>query len=108
MKSKPYLIVAATALLPIMLFLLVDLNAGLLLIVALVGSVVVSSAGVGRWRGSALFLLPLFVALPWVTPRGDNDGLWVLVFPIVASCIPLMVVIEYLAGRVRKARRSAG
>jgi hypothetical protein len=29
-------------------------------------------------------LLPQFVLAPWTTPRGDNDGLWVLIFPTLA------------------------
>ena len=106
MSRNSYRLVLALGLLPVLLFSFVDLNSALLWVVAIIGSGVVFKLGVGRWRGTTLFMLPLVLALAWVAPRGDNDGLWLLVFPLVIMCIPVMVGIEYAAERVTNRRRS--
>ena len=32
---------------------------------------------------SALLGLPALLTAPWLAPRGDDDGLWVLIFPAI-------------------------
>ena len=69
------------------------------------------------WRSSrsgqiAIALaVPALLLAPWVTPHGDNDGLWVLIFPMVlfwgACCAVLhmaarITITYWRAGRSRR------
>ena len=53
-------------------------------------------------------LLPQFVLAPWTTPRGDNDGLWVLVFPTLAFLFVYALLVaaasSWAAGRLRRSK----
>ena len=47
--------------------------------------------------GGLLLALPGFVLAPWTAPRGDNDGLWVLIIPMMGV---LMLILAGVAGLV--------
>ncbi len=65
-----------------------------------------------KWIGAGLVALQL-VAAPFTTPRGDNDGLWVLVFPLIVVlgaaltlyCAMLSVVVRRFKRRAVSERR---
>lgn len=54
--------------------------------------------------GAALALVPTVLA-GWTAPRGDNDGLWVLVFLALPVLGGHAAVVAAVAGRVARARR---
>jgi hypothetical protein len=53
-------------------------------------------------------LLPQFVLAPWTTPRGDNDGLWVLIFPFLgvlfACALVAAAASSWVARRLRESQ----
>lgn len=52
-------------------------------------------------------VLPQFVLAPWTAPRGDNDGLWVLIFPTLAALFGYALVVAGASAWVgRRLRRS--
>lgn len=51
----------------------------------------------------ALVGLPALVLSPWTAPRGDNDGLWVLVVPSLAVFLVMLTAVASFAGRVSEA-----
>jgi hypothetical protein len=61
----------------------------ILLGAAVVGGLVVprKATVVGVW-----LVLPALLWSPWTTPRGDNDGLWLLIVPMLAFLTALTVV----------------
>ena len=86
--------------------------AGILLLLA---SFAVPAALAG-WRrlaapptiGASLALGPTLLAV-WSAPRGDNDGLWTLIFFLLPALGGLAAVVAGVAGRMAVARaRSAG
>jgi hypothetical protein len=50
--------------------------------------------------------LPGLVLSPWTAPRGDNDGLWLLIIPLLAVFVFVLVfaaaVGAWLRGRVTR------
>jgi len=36
----------------------------------------------------------------WTAPRGDNDGLWLLIFPMLAAWVLVLAVVAEVAGRL--------
>jgi hypothetical protein len=71
----------------------------LLLGVALMGGwIVPSRAGlIGLALGAPGMLLS-----PWTAPRGDNDGLWILVIPFLVAFMLVLALVADLAGRARR------
>jgi hypothetical protein len=55
--------------------------------------------------GAAL-VLPGLLLSPWTTPRGDDDGLWILVVPLLAIFMWAMAIeaaaVSWLATRLRR------
>jgi uncharacterized membrane protein YfcA len=73
-----------------------------LIILALVGGYVVRHpAGlVGFMPG-----LPGLLLSPWTAPRGDDDGLWLLIIPTLAGLLPVLVFGAKIGARVADRRR---
>ena len=40
-----------------------------------------------------------FLLAPWTTPRGDNDGLWVLIIPLLAMFALVLYLVTCVCGR---------
>ena len=53
----------------------------------------------------ALLGLPGLVLSPWTAPRGDNDGLWLLIVPFMAAFTLILVATALTAARARSWRR---
>jgi hypothetical protein len=53
----------------------------------------------------ALLSLPGLLLSPWTAPRGDNDGLWILIVPILAIFTALLVGVACV-GRWLRTRAS--
>ena len=49
----------------------------------------------------ALLGLPGLLLSPWTAPRGDNDGLWILIVPILAIFTALLVGVACLGAWLR-------
>jgi hypothetical protein len=59
----------------------------------LIGSAIIGGFIVPRRAtlvGMALGL-PSLILSPWTAPRGDNDGLWILIVPLLAILVVLLV-----------------
>jgi len=56
-------------------------------------------------RTGALIGLPALALSPWTTPRGDNDGLWLLIVPYLAAFVLVLAAAALAAGRIASARR---
>ena len=72
----------------------------LLLGAALIGGFVVPA------RASligALLGVPGLVLSPWTAPRGDNDGLWIMIVPLLAVFV-LVLIATASAGRCVRSR----
>lgn len=41
-------------------------------------------------RAGFYFVIPALVLAWWTTPRGDNDGLWLLIFPLLVALVVLV------------------
>jgi hypothetical protein len=81
-----------------------DLGNPSLLFAILVGAALVGGflvPGYARAIGSAL-ALPGLLLSPWTAPRGDNDGLWVLIVFGMAVLLLTLVVLGQLAAIVRR------
>jgi hypothetical protein len=50
---------------------------------------------------ASLLIAPLSLAY-WTTPRGDGDGLWGLIFPILIGFAVLLVGCAQFGGWLRK------
>lgn len=76
----------------------------LLLGAALVGGFVVPSRAslIGTWVG-----VPGLMLAPWTAPRGDNDGLWIMIVPILAVFV-LVLIAAASAGRWTRSRLHSG
>jgi hypothetical protein len=76
--------------------------------------VVLGAAGIGGWLsprrvplvGLALGAPGLLLA-PWTAPRGDGDGLWILILPILLGFVGLLCATAFAGGWIRTAGRSA-
>jgi hypothetical protein len=55
----------------------------------------------------AAVAVPAIVLAPWTAPRGDEDGLWLLWFPILFVFMVGLAVAGFLGGRVGARRRRA-
>jgi hypothetical protein len=49
----------------------------------------------------ALLGLPGLVLSPWTAPRGDNDGLWLLIVPALFVFVLVLVVTARVGARLR-------
>jgi hypothetical protein len=58
------------------------------------------------WALAFATVVPALVLAWWTTPRGDNDGLWILIFPILAFVFVVCGVLATLYRWLR--RRRAG
>ncbi len=54
-----------------------------------------------------LGLLPLLLS-PWTAPRGDNDGLWILIVPLLAVFMFVLVAVAALGAWIRTRVASTG
>jgi hypothetical protein len=70
----------------------------LLLGAALIGGFVVPSraSSIGAWLG-----VPGLVLSPWTAPRGDNDGLWIMIVPFLAVFVLVLIAAASAGRRVR-------
>lgn len=60
----------------------------------------------GPWRTGLLLALPALAIAWWTAPRGDNDGLWLLWFPILLALVPFAAACHW-AGAALRHRRTA-
>ena len=68
--------------------------------------------GLRTWTDSEAWMIgiglagaPLLLA-PWTAPRGDNDGLWLLVFPLLLGLVFLLTFTAWVSGSsTRRFRR---
>lgn len=49
-----------------------------------------------------MLILPALALSPWTTPRGDDDGLWVLIVPILLGLMLGTFALAHLGGAIRK------
>jgi hypothetical protein len=76
--------------------------------VAVCLAVVIAAALSTSTRPIAISLavfLPAIAVGWWTIPRGDNDGLQVLYYPLLVACIPLALVVCLIARRVERRLR---
>jgi hypothetical protein len=52
-----------------------------------------------------LLIAPALCLAGWTTPRGDNDGLWTLIFPMLVFFMFLAGLLHNLGDEIRKADR---
>jgi hypothetical protein len=52
--------------------------------------------------GGCLIAPALCLAL-WTTPKGDNDGLWMLIFPILSFIMPVVILLHQVGATIRNA-----
>ena len=45
---------------------------------------------------------PGMLMSPWTAPRGDNDGLWILVIPFLVGFTFVLALVADVAGRARR------
>jgi hypothetical protein len=73
-----------------------------LLLSALIGGFAVPRRA---WLTGLMLGLPPLLLSPWTAPRGDGDGLWVLIVPMLALFLPVLMgaakVAAWLRGRIR-------
>lgn len=43
------------------------------------------------WLIGTMLGLPGLILAPWTAPRGDGDGLWILIFPLLVSFLFVLV-----------------
>jgi len=58
---------------------------------------------------ATMLVLPPLIAAPWTTPRGDGDGLWVMIFPMLVAfglVLALFAVAGAKAGEFARQRLS--
>jgi len=69
-----------------------------LLGVALVGGFLLPNEApvIGAFLG-----LPGFLLSPWTAPRGDNDGLWLLIVPFLGFFTVLLAAVAYFGSWLR-------
>jgi len=54
------------------------------------------------WLAVAVALgLPGLLLSPFTTPRGDNDGLWTLIVPMMVGLIAVMLLLAWMAASAR-------
>jgi hypothetical protein len=53
-----------------------------------------------------MLVAPALVLSPWTAPRGDNDGLWLLIVPVLALFMLVTIAAAHTAAWLR-ARRSS-
>jgi hypothetical protein len=60
-------------------------------------------------RASTVALMaPPVVMAPWTAPRGDNDGLWVLIIPLLVGFAYVLTAVSAAGGRIRQRIRRRG
>ena len=69
-----------------------------MLIAALLGGLIAPRR---PWLVGLMLGLPAFVLAPWTAPRADNDGLWVLIVPILAVFLVLLALVATGGGWIR-------
>lgn len=52
--------------------------------------------------GGLLLGLPALLLAPWTAPRGDNDGLWILIVPMLAIFVGVLAVVAHCGGLTRE------
>jgi hypothetical protein len=60
----------------------------------------------GDFRAGAIFVLSALLLAGWTTPRGDNDGLWLLVFPMLVVLGLLFAGSHWVGSRINTIARS--
>jgi hypothetical protein len=48
-----------------------------------------------------LLVLPGLVVAPWIAPRGDNDGLWVLIVPLLFLFALVLMAVAHVGAWAR-------
>jgi hypothetical protein len=56
-----------------------------------------------HFEAGVLMVAPGLLLAAWTAPRGNNDGLWILWFPLLAVFIPLGAGIHWAGARIRRA-----
>ena len=51
-------------------------------------------------RAAAVLVLPALILSPWTAPRGDNDGLWMLIVPMLAMYGLVLAVVARATTRL--------
>ena len=76
--------------------------------------ILLAAALVGGWlfpRSSlviaTMLVVPALVLAPWTAPRGDNDGLWTLILPLLIFFGFVLGAFAWAAGWVRERVESA-
>lgn len=53
------------------------------------------------WLVGVLLGLPGLVLSPWTAPRGDNDGLWLLIVPMLGVFVVILIAMARIGSWVR-------
>jgi hypothetical protein len=53
------------------------------------------------WLVGIMLGLPPLLLSPWTAPRGDNDGLWILIVPMLAFFLFVLIATAYLGAWIR-------
>jgi CHASE2 domain-containing sensor protein len=54
------------------------------------------------WLIGAGLGLPGLLLSPWTAPRGDHDGLWILIVPYLAGFVVVLIGVAVVGQRVRR------
>jgi len=54
------------------------------------------------WLLGALLGLPGLLLSPWTAPRGDNDGLWVLIIPTLGVFVLVLMGVATVTSWARR------
>ena len=90
-------------------FAFYDIYLGLILVTSAILGLVFQQSGMGlegisysdHIRSSVALVGPALVAAPWLTPKGDNDGLWLLIIPLLMIAILVAVALHLIGATVR-------
>jgi hypothetical protein len=77
--------------------------------VLLLAALVVGFVAPARaWLAGLLLGLPGLILSPWTAPRGDNDGLWVLIVPLLCVFVLVLMAVAQVGAwaRARFPRRA--
>lgn len=73
-------------------------------LVTLMGFVIGGTVGGRAWLTGVLLGAPALLTAVWLTPRGDGDGLWVLVFPYVLFAMACAAAAHWVGAWVVRRR----